>query len=274
MSFVKKMVPMFLVSVIVILALCGNTLFGRTLLFTDFIIWTAIFLFGNQDYFIKKIAEYRQKKHGRQIQQRKKEKEPDAAPPIVLEAEAALHQLEERITELLRIAYPNASWEWECESPLDLAILGGHGQIVLQNAGEFGRADILLDETAHLQFRLLRITPLMDIIRQSAPANVLAKPEVSDSEDEMDVQAWFDLQGAAALAKIVTELNTNGHDQMLISEGGDIYTEKNGIAEKQAKLEGFPAPKFWGKLITAFAAEKMQADIQNGRLHLCWDKSV
>lgn len=273
MESIKKSIPWFTVILLLIIAFFRNSRLTDYSVAGAVLVWAAYLIIANHTYWTRKIMTWKRALKRKKIS--KQAPAPQPIPSVNLEAEAALHQLERRITELLQIAFPDAKWEWDCESPQDLAVLGGHGQILLNNAGEFGLADILLDDTAHLQFRLLQTTSIMNMIRKPAPGRRSAKPTAAPAaavpkSASPDVQAWYDTIGSATLLKLVTELNSQGCKRLLITEGGDIITEQDGAAQKWAQVDGFPAKEYWSKLIEIFAAEEMRATVEDNRLCVSW----
>lgn len=188
---------------------------------------------------------------------------PDVSDPPAL---VALRHLNCRISDKLRSAYPDVTWNWEVEQPDDLASKGGTGRIKLHQAGEFTHAEVTVDQLARIDFKMMKLVDINALIPGAQPANgtPTAEPVTTDAA------AWFDLVGREQLTAIVTELNTRNYRRLSIAENGDVYVVEDDASVKQGQLENLPGKNFWNELTKLIADIGINAQVTGDQLRLAW----
>lgn len=203
-----------------------------------------------------------------------------------------LQHVEARITELLRLAYPQAEWQWCEEDPETVIWEGGAAWIRTRNTGAYRDATLSFEEPGDLHLEFVEAEPLRNLlthvhateapplqaesVQTPAPAEVPA-PEpiaaaIAPAEPRgEDVNLWYSLIGQKALTELITELNIRQCSQITIAPNGDVYfTEPNGEPQKAQTLEQMPGPKHWGKLKELLEQQELKVDIQDDRLSVAW----
>lgn len=155
-----------------------------------------------------------------------------------------LQHVEARITELLRLAYPQAEWQWCEEDPESVIREGGAARIRTKNTGVYRDATLSFEEPGDLHLEFIETAPLRDLLAhaqvaepsvpQGEPVQVPAPAEVPVPEPvtsgivpaeprEEDVNLWYSLIGQKALTELITELNIRQCSQITIDPDGDVY---------------------------------------------------
>lgn len=203
-----------------------------------------------------------------------------------------LQHVEARITELLRLAYPQAEWQWCEEDPESVIWEGGAAWIRTKNTGVYRDATLSFEEPGDLHLEFIETAPLRDLLAhaqvaepsvpQGEPVQVPAPAEVPVPEPvtsgivpaeprEEDVNLWYSLIGQKALTELITELNIRQCSQITIDPDGDVYfTESNGEPQKARTLEQMPSPKHWEALKHLLEQQELKVDIQGNRLAVAW----
>lgn len=181
-------------------------------------------------------------------------------PPSVI----LLRYLNCRISDKLKSAFPEATWNWDCDQPENLALVGGTGRISLHQAGEYTHAEITVDQFARIDFKMLRMVDLNAL---------LGEPDKKSSQEEpvtTDAAAWFDLVGRQQLTSIITELNTRGHSKLTIAENGDVFVVEDDAPVKQDTLNNLPGKNFWQDLVQLIADTGAKAKVDGEQLRVSW----
>lgn len=173
-----------------------------------------------------------------------------------------------RITDKLKSAYPNATWEWWEEAPVKLAAKGGTGRIKTSETGEYNYADVTIDRFARIKFNMMKIVSLDDAVAVSENA---AAPVKTEAEPMVDVEVWYDLMGRDALQEIITELNAHGHSCLIIKELGEVCVmDGDGNETKLEELENLPKKKWWSELAKVFRDNGLKTIIEENHIILSW----
>lgn len=169
-----------------------------------------------------------------------------------------LQHVEARITELLRLAYPQAEWQWCEEDPESVIWEGGAAWIRTRNTGAYRDATLSFEEPGDLHLEFVQTAPLCDLlthaqapepsatpdesVRQPAPDEVPAPEPVTaivptEPRGE-DVNLWYSLIGQKALTELITELNIRQCSQITIDPDGNVYF-REAIPTQQATARNF-----------------------------------
>ena len=188
---------------------------------------------------------------------------PDVSDPPAL---VALRHLNCRISDKLKSAYPDVTWNWEAEQPDILAVKGGIGRIKLHQAGEFTHAEVAVDQLARIDFKMMKLVDINSLVLGAKPAT----GESAAAPVTTDAAAWFDLVGREQLTAIVTELNTRNHHKLSIAENGDVYVVEDDAPVKQSTLENLPGKNYWNELSTLISETGIKAQVAGNQLCLAW----
>ncbi len=213
------------------------------------------------------------------------EDEPDPYDGLLLQ------HVEARVTELLRLAYPQAEWQWCEEDPEAVIWEGGAAWIRTKNTGAYRDATLSFEEPGDLHLEFVQTAPLRDLLTHAqapevstapgepvqppAPAEVPAPEPVAaivpaEPRGE-DVNLWYSLIGQKALTELITELNIRQCSQITIDPDGNVYFRgANGEPQKAQTLEQMPSPKHWEELKDLLEQQELKVDIQGGRLSVAW----
>lgn len=190
---------------------------------------------------------------------------PDVSDPPSL---VALRHLNCRISDKLKSAYPDVTWNWEVEHPEGLATKGGTGRIKLHQAGEFTHSEVTVDQLARINFKMMKLVDINTLVLEAQPANATLKAEPITT----DAAAWFDLVGRDQLTAIVTELNTRNHRKLSIVENGDVYVVEDDASVKQTTMENLPGKNYWNELSALICEIGIKAQVTGDQLRLAWDE--
>lgn len=182
------------------------------------------------------------------------------SPGVVL-----LRHLNCRISDKLKSAYPDITWNWEAQQPEQIATKGGTGRIKLHQAGEFTHAEVTVDQFARIEFKMMKLVDINTLIAGTAPTGIPEAEPVTT-----DASAWFDLVGREQLTAIVTELNTRNYRKLSIAENGDVYVVEDGASVKQGSLENLPGKNFWKELSELITSSGPTTQVSGDQLHLTW----
>lgn len=173
-----------------------------------------------------------------------------------------------RITDKLKSAYPDATWEWCEETPVKLAAKGGTGRIKTSETGEYNYADVTIDQYARIKFNMMKIVSLDDAVTASEGT---AAPVKTEAEPVVDVGVWYDLMGRDVLQEIITELNAHGHSYLVIKELGEVcIVDNDGHETKLEELENLPKKKWWSELAKVFCDNGLKTSVEEDRIILSW----
>lgn len=166
-----------------------------------------------------------------------------------------------RITDYLKSAYPDVSWEWTMENPALFIAQGGTGRIRVYGVKDYEYADIVLDRKGSLTCSMVKIVPIQNN-GQSASAG--KKP--------MDPQAWYTLEGRGVLENLVADLSSRGHNSLTVNEDGSISIQpKSGKARTlKQHFSNLPDKAHWPQLADVLTQEGFVPDVQASKIVVSW----
>lgn len=179
-----------------------------------------------------------------------------------------LLQINYRITEQLKLTYPNVSWLWENRPGTAELKRGGTWRIVLSNTDPFNYGEVHLNASGAMNISLLQVIPLREADRI---------PEKDDSDlheseilNRFDVKAWYAKDGEKALCEIVEELNTQGYKKLRITEGGEVIIAANDGDHPFETIRDFPPKAVWSDLCVLVREDDIQASVDGTQLAIAW----
>ena len=193
----------------------------------------------------------------------------DSTQPVITpdEQEIMLCHIALRITEKIKSAYPDATWQWQDKPELKAILNGKTIRVKTDGIENNTHADIFFDRFARVRINMLVVE---EFTAKAADQN---DPNPSNSEtvpDVVDVRVWYDLIGRGALENLITDLNANGHTRLTIRENGDIAITRNKKEELRSHLDNFPAKNYWNELINIFMENELKASVRKDDLIVSW----
>ena len=182
-------------------------------------------------------------------------------PATELEAkQLLLRHVNHRISAYLHVLYPKATWEWCEKAPAELALAGGVGRIRLYGVPEYDHGDVHIDTHANIRCDLVKIVPLSQE----------AGEEEQENREPVDPQVWFELQGRKIMEETIADLDSKGHDRLLIRENGDITVRQEEKENVIANLPGFPEKVYWDRLLLVLEGNGLSAQMESNGILVSW----
>lgn len=173
-----------------------------------------------------------------------------------------------RITEKLKSAYPDATWQWE-EKPNLAEILDGMTfRIATDSMENYTHADVRFDQYARIRITPLIIGEFASTAASGAHSN--SEPKESKEPPVVDVISWYDLIGRKVLENIITDLNANGHTQLAVKENGDIIISRNKKETLKGSMEQFPPKNYWKELLQLLEEYELHGKEEKDRIIISW----
>lgn len=198
-------------------------------------------------------------------------------PPILLDQKAAfseaelaqiLQHIRLRITDKLKSAYAEATWQWDKEPDLHDILAGKTFRILVENMENYTHADISFD-----RFGRIHVEPMTIGAFSPAESKTAADDMDSPAPEEpavVDVRVWYELIGQKILTEQITELHAKGHSKLTIMENGDITVKNQKKDILKATLDSFPAQNYWQELVSILAEDQLTAKITGNSLQVSW----
>lgn len=170
-----------------------------------------------------------------------------------------------RISSYLKSVYPDATWEWCEKFPEDIIANGGIGRIQVFGIPDFNYAEITFNQDADINCCLLKVSPLVFPKEEKETIHTTNKNQVT-----IDPQVWYEKQGRVVLENLISDLNSRGHNSLIIKENGEISIQQSGKEIRQGIFENMPAKTYWERLLKVFQSEGIAAQIVNDDIQLSW----
>lgn len=169
-----------------------------------------------------------------------------------------------RISDKLKSAYPDATWQWSQPPILHDILIGKTIRIHVENMSSYNHADVSFD-----RYGRIHVEPMM--IGSFTPEETNAFTDNKPSEPTpVDVRVWYELVGQQILEKHITELNTSGHGKLTIKENGDIVINRQKKEVLVATLDSFPAKQYWNELVKVLEENELCAKATDKNLIVSW----
>lgn len=188
----------------------------------------------------------------------------ETAPRYSAAETAVMRHVNFRITAYLRSIYESATWEWCEREPVKLILDGGVGRIKVYGVEDFTHADVKVDKNGNIRCSMVKIVPISDIAASESGT------PVPPNKQPIDPQIWYETTGRAVLENVIADLNSRGHSQLTLTEGGDIQIEQDNEDISLEQLKGFPEKVYWPRLVKVFQSEGLAAQAQPTGILLSW----
>ena len=179
-----------------------------------------------------------------------------------------VRQVNYRITEQLKNAYPMVAWLWVKRPEPDQLCKGGVFRIRTSNTDPFNFAEVVLNPDGRLRITMLQAVSLKD-------AATIASEEQDDLAQEellerVDVRTWYNAKGEQILCQMIDDLNTQGHKKLLIKEDGQVMIEVSGKQQAVDTIQNFPPRMVWDEFCQLLREDEINASIEKDGLLLAW----
>ena len=176
-----------------------------------------------------------------------------------------LRHVNHRISSYLKMAWPDAKWEWCTNEPEALALTGGIGRIRIWGIPDFDYADILVDRQANITCDLIKPVPLA-----VKPAETPQQKEPAPEKKSANPQIWYELQGRKILEPLVTDLNSRGYNQLMLGEDGSAYVEEGGKKVTKGHFDHFPKESSWPRQVQVLEGNGLAAKVTTNDILISW----
>ena len=177
-------------------------------------------------------------------------------------AQLLLRHVNYRVSDCLKAVYPDARWEWMMRDPALFVAQGGTGRIRVTGIPDYEYADVTVDQSGKLSCALVKMVSV-----QGAK-----QPPAAPNQQKPEHEVWYEAQGRNALGKLVSDLESRGHNSLTVQEDGSIYIcpKADGKEVKQGVLPGFPAKGLWPKLADLLEQDGLAATVQGDCIAVTW----
>ena len=186
------------------------------------------------------------------------------APLKASDEKIMMRHISNRISEKLKSAYPDATWQYTPEPALGYILNGGTVRIETENTGTYTHADIRFDKYAKIQITML-------IIGEFASQDTKSTEPEEPAPAIVDVSAWYNLIGQKILDNAITDANAKGHKKLYIKENGDIVTGTGNKKKLIDTLSHFPSKNYWKELQDLLTADDLTGSIDKEQFIISWN---
>lgn len=177
-------------------------------------------------------------------------------------AQTLLRHVNYRVSDCLKVSYPDARWEWMMNDPALFVAQGGTGRIRVYGVADYDFADVTVDQTGKLSCSLVSLSPVQKAAEKPVPPN----------QQGQDPQVWYNTHARQTLRHLVADLDSRGYSSMLLKEDGSICICPQGDSKetKQGALTDFPAKDRWNKLAEILEQEGLAATVRDTCIAVTW----
>lgn len=170
-----------------------------------------------------------------------------------------LRQINYQITEKLKSAYPDASWDFVKDPIVSKLISGQETRIRTHHTGDFNFAEFHMTPYGNLSLQMLTIESL----KREANAK-------DDSDRKIDPESWYSLIGKPVLTELVSDLQARGYQKLSITENGEIYIQNGEMQELKDTFAEFPPKTYWPALSDIFIRDELSVNETDDTLEISW----
>ncbi len=219
-------------------------------------------------------VERKQKRAGKKSQPVfvKKESANKKQPAALIEGNELEHVLlghvSCRISEKLRSAYPEATWQWDAPHP-EAIIRGGTIRIKTSNTEDYTHAEVTVGSYYRISFKMMKIVDFAASVNPEADAE--ETDAGTDSEPKVvDVSVYYELVGREVLTNLISDLATRGHSSLHIMEDGAVYFTEGADEVKADELQEFPSKQYWPELAKCIEGDDLRVQLLDNRIAVAW----
>ena len=182
-----------------------------------------------------------------------------------------IRQINHRITEHLKQAYPTIAWIWVKRPSLEELEAGGSWRIQLSNAAPYNYGEVSIKTNGAMSITLILAAPLRQpemVPLETVNDDTELKP--SEELDRTDALTWYTEYGGNLLASMIDDLNTQGHKKLTIHDDGEVFVKAGDKEIAVDKLEWFLPRIAWTEFITLLKEDGINASAEDAGLVLTW----
>ena len=221
----------------------------------------------------RKGADKRPKKR-RAVKKQRDIPMPEETPTVLVEGgeleRLLLGHISCRISEKLKSAYPQATWQW-CSPKPESIIRGGTGRIRTFNTEDYTHAEVTVGEYFKIAFKMMKIVdfsaaanPCPDDAADTEPTDE-AEPKV------VDPAVWYDLVGREVLTGLIRDWSARGHSMLHIAEDGKVFFTEGADEIQAEELKEFPTKQYWPELVKCLEKDDLKTQLQENRMDVLWN---
>ena len=194
-------------------------------------------------------------------------------PPVLVQSSELerllLGHINCRISEKLKSAYPQATWQW-CSQQPESIIRGGTGRIRTFNTEDYTHAEVTVGEYFKIGFKMMKIVEFSSV--NNSDKDDSADQEVPTEEEPkvVDPVVWYDLVGREVLTGLIRDWSTRGHSMLHIAEDGKVYFTEGADEINAEELKEFPTKQYWPELAKCLEKDDLKAQLFDNRITVAW----
>ena len=178
-----------------------------------------------------------------------------------------IRQVNYRITEQLKGTYPMVSWLWEKTPSAAELCRGGTWRIRVSNTEPFNFSEVTLSASGKLVISLLQVIPLDEPVKPTPISEDLKAEELLN---RVDVKTWYLSQGGDVIARMIDDLNAQGHRQLIVKESGEVCITTAGSEQTVDLIKNFPPRLAWEEFKQLLSEDDIEATVMPNGLSLAW----
>ena len=225
-------------------------------------------------WFAKRKGTDKRPKKRRAVKKQRDIPVPEETPSVLVEGSELerllLGHISCRISEKLKSAYPQATWQWCSPRPVSI-IRGGTGRIRTFNTEDYTHAEVTVGEYFKIAFKMMKIVdfsaaakPYPDDATDTEPTDE-AEPQV------VDPAVWYDLVGREVLTGLIRDWSTRGHSMLHIAEDGKVFFAEGADEIQAEELKEFPTKQYWPELAKCLEKDDLKTQLQENRMEVLWN---
>ncbi len=183
-----------------------------------------------------------------------------------------IRQISYQITDKIKAAYPEASWEYIRPLKVEALLNCNIFRIRTFHTGDYNFAEVSLDRYGHLKLFMMAINDFTPLPGQKNPDDPEdAGAEASEEPSvHVDPESWYSLIGKPLLTELIGDLQARGHRKLFINEAGEIFILNGNTPDVKDTLEHFPPKDYWAALTDILIRDELQAKEIDNTLELSW----
>ena len=175
-----------------------------------------------------------------------------------------------RISEKLKSAYPQATWQW-CSPQPESIIRGGTGRIRTFNTEDYTHAEVTVGEYFKIAFKMMKIVDF-SAAANSGPEETADTKSTNEAEPQVvDPAVWYDLVGREVLTGLIRDWSTRGHSMLHIAEDGKVFFTEGADEIQAEELKEFPTKQYWPELAKCLEKDDLKTQLQENRMEVLWN---
>lgn len=174
-----------------------------------------------------------------------------------------------RISEKLKSAYPQATWQW-CPQPPEGFIRGGTGRIRTFHTEDYTHAEVTIGEYFKIAFKMMKIADFPTVGNTGTSDEADTEPAAETEPKVVDPAIWYDLVGREVLTGLIRDWSTRGHTLLHIAADGNVYFTEGADEIKTEQLREFPTKPYWPELAKCLEKDDLKIQLLENRMTVAW----